>query len=156
MSSACISQYCSAGCCNYYGYCPTVFGSSLSTDCYYWYYWNYWWIYYVVASVAFVLIVAGVIGCVVYRRRRARQMNQDTIIINEVPQAYGNQYGNQYGNNTNTPNDPYPQNQYIDNEKNATTNAAYQMGQITTGNNPNQPYMGEPVYLANQGGNHQY
>ena len=157
MSSACISQYCSEGCCNYFGYCPTISGSSLSTECYYWYYWDYWWIYYVVGSIAFVLLVSSFIGCCVYRRRRRRQLNQDTIIINEGPNP---SYGNQYPTNPNYQNqhpNQYPNNNYNNYNNNYNNqdgnNAAYQLGQVTTQNTQNQPYMGEPVYLADQPGN---
>ena len=82
MSSYCISQYCSSGCCNYYGYCPATTGSTLQTQCYYWYYYyDFWWIYYVVGGICLlIIIIAAIIGCIIRSRRRA-QFDQNTVVI---------------------------------------------------------------------------
>ena len=135
MSSACISQYCGAGCCNFYGYCPTITGTIQQTTCYYYYYyWTDWWLWYVIGAAIFVflLIVGGIIAVIVRRRRRAA-LNQETVIINSNP-AYDTQQG--YQNN-------YPQQGYQNNYP-QKENYGYQ----NYGENGNyqQPIQGQPVY----------
>ena len=101
MSSACISQYCGQGCCNFYGYCPTITGTIQQTNCYYYYYyWTDWWLWYVIGAAIFLffLIIGGIVAVIVRRRRRAA-LNQETVIINSNNPSpmYDNQQG--YQNN---------------------------------------------------------
>lgn len=97
MSSSCITQNCSQGCCNIYGYCPTPFGTSLQQNCYYYYYniWAFWWIYFVIV-ISSLLYCVIVIACIVACVRRRRMNGQDTIIIAQ-DQALMPQYQYQYG-----------------------------------------------------------
>lgn len=119
----CYDLGCSAGCCNYYGYCPTNSFNSLYSDCYTYYYyydvWVYWWIYFVIAlSVCvFISIIACIVCCI---RRRNIQRSQDTVIINDSPTPYA-PYDQSYGNYNNGQNYGYNQGQQM-------------------------AYMGQPVY----------
>ena len=140
MSSACYSQYCSQGCCNYYGYCPTVTGTYLQTQCYYYYYYWDWWLWYVIGAgiFLFLAIIGSIIGCCVRNRRRAQQSQNTVVIESNQNQPFNQNYDSetqyQYGNNYQQPQQP----QY-----GMANNAAYELGNM---NQQNQPYLGQPVY----------
>ena len=140
MSSYCYSQYCGAGCCNYYGYCPTITGNYLQTSCYYYYYyWTDWWLWYVIGAgiFLFLVIVGSIIGCCV-RRRRLNQMSQNTVVIdtNASNQNYNIDPEAQYVQNNGDYNPPQQPPNYFQ-----ANNAAYELGNMN-----NQPYVGQPVY----------
>ena len=81
MGSYCSYNYCALNCCNYYGNCPTLTGSILQTQCYY-YYSDMWWIYYVIGAGIFLLfVIIGLIAFCIRRNRIRRAANQNMVVI---------------------------------------------------------------------------
>ena len=102
MSSNCVDQYCSADCCNIYGYCPTYTGGSSYSSCYY-YYDDYsyvilsWWIWTLIGVGIFLFVVSVIAIIVCCCRACSRtQLDQEVVIDNTNPSINTGYYNNGY------------------------------------------------------------
>ena len=106
MSSSCISQYCSADCCNYYGTCPTYSGSSSYTSCYYYYddYYSYyilsWWVWTLIGVGIFLFVISVIAIIVCCCRACSASAGQEVIIDNTNP-SINSEYNYNAGYNAN-------------------------------------------------------